>query len=344
MPFIKYNELLERFPLPVKSITSGIMYAGGDILAQYTETYTVNRNKPSDDQQTTTLDKKRVAIFFIYGTFIAGPAYHYWFDYLNELPALLWRFKQTRHRGKILRAYAYLKSHGIDVRMDTSKLPQAAPLGKWYGKMAKIAADQLIFSSFYTLVFFMSIGCLTGLADRLEVNQQVKQAVLHRPQQPSDEKISAQIQSQIHSSDSSESSVVKEQRLAILNKIIASYIHDDQALLEGKDRSELPILSSDISNNLPNEYELEEINNILMSIKRAQLYKAKGLTWEDISRKSWQHTKNVYVETYLTDCVVWPPLQLINFTFVPVRFQFLFVNFANLAWNTFLSLMANKKH
>ena len=28
-PFVKYNDLLERKPLLIKSITSGVMYAGG---------------------------------------------------------------------------------------------------------------------------------------------------------------------------------------------------------------------------------------------------------------------------------------------------------------------------
>jgi hypothetical protein len=67
-------------------------------------------------------------------------------------------------------------------------------------------------------------------------------------------------------------------------------------------------------------------------------------SWRALWWESWSHCKEVYWNTYITDCLVWPPLQLINFTFVPVKFQFLYVNVANLAWNTFLSLMANKKH
>jgi hypothetical protein len=70
----------------------------------------------------------------------------------------------------------------------------------------------------------------------------------------------------------------------------------------------------------------------------------KELSWELIVRNAWTHTKEVYWGTYMIDCMFWPPLQLINFTFVPVRFQFLFVNTFSLVWNTFLSLMAHKPH
>jgi hypothetical protein len=42
-------------------------------------------------------------------------------------------------------------------------------LGKWEAKAAKIAADQLIFSSLYTLAFFVSIGLLSGVSDMMEL-------------------------------------------------------------------------------------------------------------------------------------------------------------------------------
>ena len=95
------------------------MYAGGDVIAQYAETYNINRLRASTDDPIhhTKVDYKRTLVFFIWGTFIGGPSYHYWFNYLNELPALLWKLKQTQQRGKILRAYAYLKTHGIEVKL-----------------------------------------------------------------------------------------------------------------------------------------------------------------------------------------------------------------------------------
>ena len=69
-----------------------------------------------------------------------------------------------------------------------------------------------------------------------------------------------------------------------------------------------------------------------------------SMSWRAIWDRAWDHTKSVYVATYITDCLIWPPMQLINFTFIPLKFQFLFVNVVNLGWNTYLSLMANKSH
>ena len=39
--------------------------------------------------------------------------------------------------------------------------------GRWSSKAIKIGADQLIFSTIYTLVFFMSIGCMGGATDKV---------------------------------------------------------------------------------------------------------------------------------------------------------------------------------
>ena len=40
--------------------------------------------------------------------------------------------------------------------------------GKWSNKAIKIAADQLVFSTIYTLVFFMSVGCMGGALDKAQ--------------------------------------------------------------------------------------------------------------------------------------------------------------------------------
>jgi len=67
-------------------------------------------------------------------------------------------------------------------------------------------------------------------------------------------------------------------------------------------------------------------------------------TLSEVIRNAWKRTTGVYLMTYISDSIVWPPLQLFNFSFVPVRYQFLYVNTCNLFWNAFLSYVANKKN
>jgi hypothetical protein len=163
-PLVKYNDLLERRPLLTKSITTGVMYGGGDVLAQYVE-HMQEEDKDNKDW----FNGKRTFVFAMFGTIVGGPAFHYWYDYLSEIPGLLWQLKKSRQRGKILRSYAFLKSHGIEVKLDVAKLPKTAPLGKWQNKIVKLFADQVIFASAYLLVFFMGVGTMTKAVERAEV-------------------------------------------------------------------------------------------------------------------------------------------------------------------------------
>eukprot|EP01038_Epipyxis_sp_PR26KG_P013843 gene13843-18566_t len=331
IPFTIYNNVLERQPLLTTCLTSGVMYAGGDAVSQCVENHQNNKTRVENNEQPLklSLDKSRLAISFLFGTLISGPAYHYWFTYLNELPTLLWRLKQTRQRGKILRSYAYLKTHGIEVKLDLSKLPKSKPLSKWASKAAKIAADQLIFSVLYMLVYFMGIGCMKGALQLIDNNQ--NQAKM--------DEANEFIENKYHLPDA----LFKE----LLDRLSDHIEENEEDILKdenGDKQLEQYQIISAIFDKLKQKQKEENMKNYnkigydndenLSSIK----------TWNDVWNTSWQHTKKVYVNTYLADCLIWPPLQLINFTFVPVRYQFLFVNVCNLAWNTFLSFMANKKH
>ena len=75
-PFIAYNELLEKHPLLTKSLTSGVMYAGGDFIAQMIE-YNQAKNDKSGDKSFE-FSWRRIVVFFTFGNVIAGPSYHYW--------------------------------------------------------------------------------------------------------------------------------------------------------------------------------------------------------------------------------------------------------------------------
>jgi hypothetical protein len=377
-PLLWYNDVLIRYPLLTKSVTSGFMYAGGDVIAQYTETYVKNRGKTNPDElETTKIDKKRVLRFFLFGTIISGPAMHYWFNYLNELPALMWQYKQIHHRGKILRAYAYLKSHGIEANLDLAKLPNAKALTKWKGKAGKIAADQLIFSPIYTLIFFLIIGMMEGGTervegwfDRLASGESVRDILDGRKEQ--EEKENKSLEGLLSSSqDAHIMEIIKQLKKKVTEEqhraSSSTHSHKHRATGDSSSSDEQDP-QSEIHHKHNNHHHATEketlVQELIRLIKETPNHASSPVpvsssekkeneksstviippSWAAIWDRTWKHCKEVYLPTYLADVTVWPPLQLINFTYVPVRFQFLFVNTANLAWNTFLSMMANKHH
>lgn len=260
MPFVKYNQLLDRRPTATKCVTSAFMYGLGDICAQKAEHY--NKGKEAAEKGEGApefhVDWSRAGVFFTFGLLIGGPAvctrtaqpaalskaflapafrelptlhqrrfvlltpvykmqYTAWFARLDMLPAQLWALRNARQRAEIMRAYNLLKRHGIDVNLRMDRLvrldcsvatvagyaerflpssrracllhagrgrcqpspnvrptchrsspslrllslqPDARPLSKWAAKAFKIAADQFIFSTTYTLVFFLAIGMM----------------------------------------------------------------------------------------------------------------------------------------------------------------------------------------
>lgn len=52
--------------------------------------------------------------------------------------------------------------------------------------------------------------------------------------------------------------------------------------------------------------------------------------------------KEKFVFVYLVDCLFWPPVQAVNFYFLPSRYRVLYVSLALLIWNVFLSYIKHK--
>lgn len=420
-PFVWYNAQLERRPVLVKSLTSGLTYAAGDAIAQKAEHMQATRNglpvKPFK------LNWKRLGIFFVYGSAIAGPMYHYWFSKLDLLPAAMFQLRQTRQRAELLKAYALLRRHDVEVNLKLDRLPKAKPFPKWAEKGMKIAADQLVFSSLYTLVFFIAVGMMTGGVDKY-----IAESKLHAL-----DDFSASYEELLHerykaAASKGPDAAIEKSLLALKAKLEASAISQDQqqqqqgeaagaaagssssgaaagvapaappktagaassaatlaaaaatstAAAPGKggkapaarmDAAAPPPLTSDFSAAaavggagvaaasaapgagatslvLPGGATTADVSRSIdhiLSVLRAE-QATKTLSWGAIWRETWRHMQEVYVTTYLADCAVWPVLQYVNFSYVPVQYQTLFVNIANLGWNTFLSLQANAHH
>ncbi|ODV65451.1 hypothetical protein HYPBUDRAFT_114012 [Hyphopichia burtonii NRRL Y-1933] len=48
-----------------------------------------------------------------------------------------------------------------------------------------------------------------------------------------------------------------------------------------------------------------------------------------------------WLNTLQTNWLVWPVVQLVNFSLIPLRFQLLFVNLVSIGWNCYLSMALN---
>jgi hypothetical protein len=302
-PFVAYNALLEKQPFVTKSVTSGVMYAAGDAVAQVGESRLANEARAKAGERATlfALNWQRAGVFLVYGTVIAGPLYHTWFGSLDLLPGALLRLRQHQSRTEIMRAYATLRRHGIEVSMKLDALPVVRPWTKTGEKVIKILADQLIFSSFYTLVFFMGIGLAQGAVEKISAD-----ARGHSLEQASEV-----IRRRYGGAEKKDDSASSKRNLLRIKSLLAQ---------------------SDI--------EDDSIDRVLALL--AEEERKTHIEWRTIAESTWAHTKEVYWPTYAADCVVWPGLQWVNFTFVPLRFQVLYVNVCNLAWNAFLSFQSNK--
>jgi uncharacterized membrane protein YebE (DUF533 family) len=92
-PVRKYNQLLERSPIATKCVTSGFMYALGDIAAQGAQHYNAEKDAKKHDEDAAAegqvvphrerkrfrVDWERAGLFFVFGTVVGGPLYHFWF-------------------------------------------------------------------------------------------------------------------------------------------------------------------------------------------------------------------------------------------------------------------------
>ena len=74
-----YATQLERRPLFTKSVTSGFMYALGDIAAQAIEARSKKDSEVAHEHRPFKVDWQRAGLFFFFGTAVGGPAYAAWF-------------------------------------------------------------------------------------------------------------------------------------------------------------------------------------------------------------------------------------------------------------------------
>lgn len=158
-----YNKALQTKPLLITSLSTGACYCAGDYIAQ-----TIEKKQGKRD----TYDMQRLMVFTIFGVTCGGPIYYVWFSKIHNMPQFIenvvkWNERRvlTRHFQTELRNH--LNTNNLDVlsmktfrnnykaHFDTIEKPI---IRSKTVLVAKIYADQFIFSVLYPVFFMMTTG------------------------------------------------------------------------------------------------------------------------------------------------------------------------------------------
>lgn len=61
-------------------------------------------------------------------------------------------------------------------------------------------------------------------------------------------------------------------------------------------------------------------------------------------KESFAALRRDFVHAFCADTLMWPPMQFLNFKYIPVHFQALYVNQLSLVWAGFLSWLNHRSH
>ncbi|KAK4792047.1 hypothetical protein SAY86_022482 [Trapa natans] len=124
-----YQKCLRDHPVKTQVISSGLIWAAGDVAAQsITHSTATRRNLLQDDKEELKINWRRVATTSLFGFGFVGPVGHYWYEGLDRLIRL--RF-------------------------------QMQPNSMWF-VASKVMIDGFIFGPFDLLVFFSYMGFSSG--------------------------------------------------------------------------------------------------------------------------------------------------------------------------------------
>jgi len=150
-----YNAAMERRPYLVTSLTTGVCYASGDLLAQYIEMKQGKR---------TTYDTLRTCVFGVFGTVFAGPIYCAWFRKIDKMPSLIDRVVRWNQKRLITRnAFkdVTLGDKPVTIRLEAIEKPI---IRSKTVLVCKVYADQFIFSVLYPIFFMVASGVMLDMA------------------------------------------------------------------------------------------------------------------------------------------------------------------------------------
>lgn len=168
-----YNGALQSKPLLVTSLSTGVCYGAGDYIAQ-----TIEKNQGKRENY----DLKRLTVFTIFGTVAGGPVYYAWFSKIHNMEIFIerivkWNEKRTLANHFKIELHKHLSSNSLgDLSMKTFRTNYKAhfdlidkPIIRSKTVLvAKIYADQFIFSVIYPIFFMMTTGVALDMVNQKE--------------------------------------------------------------------------------------------------------------------------------------------------------------------------------
>ena len=170
--FRAYSKFLETNPKTGTSVTTGLCYGAGDLLAQKIEKNQGKREK---------YDFHRTLVFTLFGTAFGGSIYYAWFQKLSKTPLLLekivkynetrvlsYQFKQQlRHAIKNNKLdNMSFKTFREEFKANFDNMDKPLIRSKTI-LTTKILLDQFIFSVFYPMFFLVATGAMLKVSKPL---------------------------------------------------------------------------------------------------------------------------------------------------------------------------------
>lgn len=145
-----YQSAMAKNPATTGIATTGVSYMLGEVIAQKIAIAKGDRKE---------VDYKRLATIAVYGFVLAGPIYYKFFQGIDKVPYLLWRFKDRIHLGEIKRLAQIAQHRGMT--FSAAELA-ANPLSPVTKIASKIFVDQVLFSAPYTAFFLFTTSVMLG--------------------------------------------------------------------------------------------------------------------------------------------------------------------------------------
>lgn len=171
-----YNRALQRSPLLVTSLTTSFCYGVGDTIAQKIE---ISQGKRD------TIDKKRLTVFAIFGLAFGGPIYYAWFSKIDKMPFLIEKIVKWNEQRILTQHFKNQLSNSIksntienmsmrNFRVQYKNIFENIEKPLIRSKtvlVAKIYADQFIFSVLYPIFFMITSGTMLHMAKYIDYDE-----------------------------------------------------------------------------------------------------------------------------------------------------------------------------